>query len=286
MVGATGMLGLPVTRALAAAGYEVSALARQGGKGLPEGVRIVRGDLFEPARIEAALAGQDAVYLNLAIPPTALETDPSTEREGLHGLLAAARKAGIKRVVALSPLVKDMEGRDGFSWWVFRVKKEAERAIVESGIPYTIFRASSFLENLCGGMRRGKAINLAGKAQHPMWYIGGDDYGRMVARALSLPTSENRIYVAQGPEPLLPEDLARRFIAAYEQEKLQLQSAPLGILKAIGWFSRPMAFTAKLLDALNLYPETFQAQSTWDELGPPTTTVESYARALPAIPHA
>jgi uncharacterized protein YbjT (DUF2867 family) len=277
VVGGTGMLGLPVTRALVAAGFEVSALVRGDAARLPKGVRAVTGDVFDPGSVSAALDGQDAMYLNLAIQPTERETDRLTEREGLRVLLDAAIAKKLRRVVALSPLVKDMEGRDGFSWWVFREKQNAERAIMESGVPYTVFRASSFFENLRGGMRRGSAINVAGKAIHPMWFLGGDDYGRMVARALALPSSENRVYYAQGPEALRPDELAKRFIAATTKEQLKLQAAPIGILKLVGWFSRPMGFTATLLDAMNRYPESFEAQATWDELGAPRTSVEDFA---------
>ena len=280
VVGGTGMLGTPVTHALVDAGYEVSAIVRGDAKRLPKSVRSIPGNVFDAASVRPALEGQDAVYLNLAIQPTDKETDRLTEREGLRVLLDAARLAGLKRVAALSPLVKDMEGRDGFSWWVFREKQKAEQAIVASGLPYTIFRASTFLENLNGGMRSGSAISVAGKGRHPMWYIAGDDYGRMVARALALPASANKVYVAQGPDPMLADQAARRFIAAYGRESLKLQSAPLGVLKAVGWFSPRMRFIATMLDALNRYPEQFQGQSTWNELGRPTTTVEVYARSL------
>ncbi len=280
VVGGTGMLGLPVTRALVAAGYDVSALVRSASARLPEGVRALVGDVFDAASVTAALAGQDALYLNLAIQPSERESDRLTEREGLAVLLGAARAAKLQRVAALTPLVKAMEGRDGFAWWVFREKQKAEQAILDSGVPYTLFRASTFYENLSGGMRRGNAINLAGKARHPMWYLAGDDYGRMVARALALPTSANKVYVAQGPEALLPAQIAARFVAAYPKEPLKVQAAPLAALQVAGWFSRPMRFVAKQLDAMNRYPEQFAAQSTWDELGAPTLTVEQYARGL------
>lgn len=280
VVGGTGMLGLPVTRALVAAGYDVSVLVRGPSTRLPPGARGLPGDVFDAASVKAALAGQDALYLNLAIQPTEREQDRLTEREGLRVLLDAARAAKLARVVALTPLVKDLEGRDGFSWWVFREKQRAERAILESGVPYTLFCASSFLENLNGGMRRGNAISVASGALHPMWYLAGDDYGRMVARALALPGSANRTYIAQGPEAMLPAQAAQRFVAAYAKAPLKVQAAPLGILKAVGWFSRPMAFVATMLDALNRYPEQFQAQPTWDELGRPTMTVEKYAASL------
>jgi uncharacterized protein YbjT (DUF2867 family) len=278
VVGGTGMLGLPVTRALVAANFQVSALVRGDATRLPTGVQAVTGDIFDASSVAAALKGQDMLYLNLAIQPTDREQDRLAEREGLRILLDAAVAAKIERVAALSPLVKDMEGRENFSWWVFRQKKRAEQAIIDCGVPYTVFRASSFFENLNGGMRRGDAINLAGKALHPMHYLAGDDYGRMVARALLSPASANTIHYAQGPEALLPEQIARRFIAAYTKTPLKLQSAPLGVLKAVGWFSRPMKFTATLLDALNRYPEQLQAQTTWEQLGKPTTTVEEFAQ--------
>jgi hypothetical protein len=41
-----------------------------------------------------------------------------------------------------------------------------------------------------------------------------------------------------------------------------------------------MSFVAKMLNALNRYPETFQAQETWDELGKPTNTIEKYAEKV------
>jgi uncharacterized protein YbjT (DUF2867 family) len=280
VVGATGMLGAPVVRALVDHGFEVSALVRGENARLPAGVRAIRGDLFDAASVEEAMKGQDCVYLNLAIQPNERETDRLTEREGLKVLLSAARAAGVQRIAAISPLVKDMQGQDGFSWWVFAEKHHAEAAIARSGIPSTIFRASSFFENLMGGMRRGKAINLAGKAKHPAYYLAGADYGRMVARALTTNSTTSHFYYAQGPEPLLPQDLAKRFVAAYSKEPLSIQSAPLAILKFVGLFSRSMGFTATLLDALNRYPETLQAEATWAALGKPAMTVEDYARSL------
>jgi uncharacterized protein YbjT (DUF2867 family) len=224
------------------------------------------------------MEGAEVLYLNIGIQPTDREDGALAEREGLKNLLDSAKSRGVKRVILLTPLAKAMEGRDGFTWWVFREKQRAERLIIDSGIPYTIFRASSFFENLLGGMRRGNDINIAGKAQHPMWYIAADDYAQMVVKSIQMPAAANRIYVAQGPESLFPEQLVRRFVSAYTRERLSVKSAPLGILTFFGFFSRPMAFTAKLLDALNRFPEAFDATEAWNELGKPSTTIEDFAR--------
>lgn len=279
VIGGAGMLGTPVTRALVQAGLSVRALVRRRSAQLPGAVEQVEGDLFDATALARAFAGQDAVYLNLAIQPTESESDRLTEREGLTAILAAARVAQVARVVAISPLVKAYQGTGDFDWWVFRVKQAAESAIMASGLPYTIFRASSFFENLEGGMRRGDNISVAGDALYPQWYLSADDYGRMVAEAMRRPDSAGRVYVAQGPEAMTPHELAERYVAARAPARLKVQKVPLGILSFVGTFSRPIGFTAKLLGAMNRYHERFEAQATWAELGRPTTTVEAFARA-------
>ncbi len=282
VIGATGMLGNPVTRALVREGYSVRALVRGRRALLPDAVEQVEGDLFDSTALARAFAGRDAVYLNLAIQPSQTEHDRLAEREGLAAILAAARLAQVARVVSISPLVKAYQGTHGFDWWVFRVKQAAEAAIMASGLPYTMFRASSFFENLEAGMRRGDNISVAGDALYPQWYLSAREYGQMVAEALRRPGSAGRVYVAQGPEALTPRELAERYVAARRPTPLKVQRVPLGMLTFVGTFSRPVRFAAKLLSAMNRYHERFEAQTTWAELGPATTTVETYARARAA----
>ncbi len=278
VIGGTGMLGVPVTKALVAAGHEVTALVRRAGGKLPAGVHAVTGDLFDASSLSAAMRGQEALYLNLATQPTDTEAGPLAEREGLANALAAARAAGVKRVLTLAPLVAELQGKDGFDWWVFRVKQAAERAVLECGLTATVFRASSFMENFNGSMRSGQKLNLAGTAKFPSYYLAGEDLGRLVVAALAREQLGNKVYFAQGPEALLPEVAARRFIAARPGAPLSLQKAPLGVLKFIGIFSRAMRFVATMLGALNRYEELFQAKETWVELGAPKVRIEDFAR--------
>lgn len=275
VIGATGMLGKPVTRQLVAAGHEVTALVRRADAALPQGVRAVVGDLFDATSLVTAMQGQDAVYLNLATQPTDREAGPLAEREGLSTILAAMRTAGVRRVAALSALVAELNSE----WWVLRVKREAEKTLLESGLDVTLFRASTFMENLDGGMRQGAKLNLAGTAQFASWFLAGDDLGKWVARSLASPQKGTKVYFAQGPESVFTHDAAARFVAAYGKEKLTVQRAPLAVLSFIGLFSPALGFVAKLMGALNRYEDPFRAKATWDELGTPTTTIESFARA-------
>jgi hypothetical protein len=46
----------------------------------------------------------------------------------------------------------------------------------------------------------------------------------------------------------------------------------------LGAFNQKINYGAKIIDALNNYPEKFGAETTWAELGKPTVTLAEYAR--------
>ena len=83
VVGATGMLGIPVSIALMEAGFEVTALARnveQARRVLPAAIRVVAADLRDEESLRAGLRGQDGLYLSLSVGPGARKGDFHTVR--------------------------------------------------------------------------------------------------------------------------------------------------------------------------------------------------------------
>lgn len=284
VIGATGMLGRPVTRELIDAGFEVTVVARspEKARALFPAAAVARGDVFDAASIERALDGQEAVYLNLSVTPDERPGDPHTETDGLDNVIAAAKAQGLQRIALLSSLVKDYQGRNGFHWWAFDVKHGAVRRVKASGLPYTIFYPSTFMESFVHDFMMGRWLLLVGTSQHPMYFIAGRDYGRQVARSFEILDDEDREYVVQGPEAYRTEAAARVFADHYEKADLSLVRVPLGLVKAAGRFSRGADYGARIVEAINRYPETFQAQATWDELGTPTTTLADFARRVSA----
>ena len=280
--GATGMLGKPVVAELVEANYEIVAMARnpeQARRELPAEVKILAGDLRRRADIEKALAGAEGIYLNLSVKPESSEKDFQPEREGLQTILEAAKNADIKRIAYCSSLVHRYQGTNDFYWWAFEIKKRAVELIKASGIPYTIFYPSGFMENFDkGSYRQGNKMMLAGESKHPMWIIAGSDYGKQVAKAFQLSEAENRDYDVQGLEAFTADEAVKVFSDNYEREKLTISKAPLLVLKIAGLFNRKMNYGAKILDALNNYPEKFAADATWAELGKPIVTLAEYAR--------
>ena len=280
-IGASGMLGKPVTLELLRAGFPVTLLARDVEKmqKLFPNAPVVKGDVFDIASLETAMAGQDVVYLNLSVAQSSKKNEPQPEREGVNNIIEAAKKSGIKRIVYLSSLIKNYEGMNGFNWWAFQIKQAAVNAIKKSGLNYTIFYPSTFMECLDKQMLQGTRIMLAGKSEAPMWFIAGKDYGVQVAWAMKKAGESNHEYVVQGLEPFTSEEAAKVFIENVKS-KIKILRAPLAPLKYLGVFNQRMNYAYHICEALNKYPEKFESENTWNELGKPSTTLSEYVASL------
>ncbi|MBD2753639.1 SDR family oxidoreductase [Spirosoma validum] len=281
IIGANGLIGKPVTQQLIDAGFSVTILARH-----PEQVRslfptarIIQADLQNPASIRAGLQNQQALYLNLSVRQDEKPGDFHTETDGMKTIIAAAKQAGIQRIGYLSSLVMRYQGMNGFHWWVFDIKHEAVRLLKASDIPVTIFYPSTFMESFLMQIQ-GPFLALGGSSTIPLWFIAGSDYGRQVVRAFQQSDDQNRDYVIQGPEAYTYEEAARQFVQHYPQKKLLLMKAPVEVLQFLGRFNQKMNYGGHILEALNKYPERFEAEQTWADLGKPTITINDYARQV------
>jgi nucleoside-diphosphate-sugar epimerase len=280
-IGASGMLGKPVALELMRAGFPVTFLARdvEKMKKLFPNAAVVKGDVFDIASLETAMAGQEIVYLNLSVAQSSKKTEPQPEREGINNIIEAAKKTNIKRIVYLSSLIKNYEGMNGFKWWAFEIKHAAVNAIKKSGLNYSIFYPSTFMECLDKQMLQGTRIMLAGKSEAPMWFIAGKDYGVQVAWAMKKAGDTNQEYVVQGLEPYTSDEAAKVFIQNVKSN-IKIMKTPLAPLKYLGIFNQRMNYAYHICEALNKYPEKFESENTWNELGKPSITLADYAASL------
>jgi len=280
-IGASGMLGKPVALELLRAGFKLTLLARDVEKmqKLFPNAPVAKGDVFDIASLEAAMGGQETVYLNLSVAQSSKKNEPQPEREGINNIIEAAKKTGIKRIVYLSSLIKNYEGMNGFNWWAFQIKHAAVNAIKKSGLNYSIFYPSTFMECLDKQMLQGTRIMLAGKSEAPMWFIAGKDYGVQVAWALKKAGDSNQEYVVQGLEPFTSDEAAKVFIENAKSD-IKIMRAPLAPLKYIGIFNQRMNYAYHICEALNKYPEKFESENTWNDLGKPSTTLAEYIASL------
>lgn len=135
VVGATGMVGSEVVKALIVRGAEdVRALSRSGNCA-PEGVSPVKGDTLDPETMRGALHGVRTLFLLNPVVPDELTRSLT--------VLSLAREAGIERYVYLSMLKTDqfLDVPHGGA------KFATERMIAEFGLPATVLRPAYFYQN-------------------------------------------------------------------------------------------------------------------------------------------
>jgi len=232
VTGATGVIGRRVVPLLATGGHEVTCAVRSRGQhaAVTElGARPAEVDLFDGARLTAALVGHDA-FINLAthMPrsswrmflPGAWRQNNHLRRDAAPIMTAAARDAGVARFVqeSFAPIYED--GGDG---WIAedaplhpvrtnRTVLDAERAVhqfTETGGVGIVLRFASFygpdskqLGQMVSFVRHGWGP-LPGPPQSFVSCVSHDDAATAVATALGLPAGT---YNVADDEPLRHRD--------------------------------------------------------------------------------
>ena len=130
LTGGTGTLGRLVVPRLREAGCNVRVLSRSSHESR-DGIEYVTGDLLKGEGIEPAVDGAE-IILHLA-------GGPKGDDEATRNLVRAASRARVQHLVHISVI-----GADRVPLGYFRSKLGAERAVADSGLPWTTLRAAQF----------------------------------------------------------------------------------------------------------------------------------------------
>lgn len=100
--GANGPTGRLLVDQARTTGHTVTAFVREGASGPVESARLVRGDATDPAAVQAAIPGHDAVLCALGVRNTS-RSGRLMER-ALSAIAQAMEQAGTRRLVVMSAL--------------------------------------------------------------------------------------------------------------------------------------------------------------------------------------
>ncbi|MGW4396830.1 SDR family oxidoreductase [Amycolatopsis nivea] len=204
VTGATGNIGLPLVRALADAGEQVTAVSRRVAE-VPEGVRHVVADLADPASLEPALTGAKALFLLLSGDLHAVGANPAD-------LVAKAADAGVRRVVLLSTL-----GVATRPFGTTRIAmRELEDVVRESSLDWVILRPGGFASNALWWAEsvRTQGIVAAPFGDTGVPIIDPADIGEVAAACLRDDRHVGGVYELTGPEVITPRQQAEALAAA------------------------------------------------------------------------
>ncbi|MCP3904348.1 MAG: NAD(P)H-binding protein [Planctomycetes bacterium] len=277
VIGATGLIGRPVTEQLVKEGITVRVLARRPRRAravLPDRCEVVPGDLRDEASLDAALRGMDAVYLSLANAMTFSRPAWDADADGTLAVLAAVRRTGVPRLLRLSAMgIAETNG----DWWVARVKRDVDQALLDSDVASTIFRPTWLMESLAVSAVGPFLVTLPAP-DDPLCWLAGEDLGRQVAAALRTRDSENVVYVNQGPEGVSMRDACRRFRRVWRR---YLLAAPMpGVVVTLGAKFVPQLAYVKALLRMTYETVDRAPRANGHDLHEPTMTIEDFATKL------
>ncbi|HEX3547341.1 MAG TPA: NAD(P)H-binding protein [Mycobacterium sp.] len=196
VIGASGLIGTKVVGLLTAEGHDVVAASRA------SGVDVLTGD-----GLAEALSGADALVDVVNSP--SFEDDPVMEffTKSTTNLVDAAKRAGVGHYVALSIVGVDLLPDSGY----MRAKMAQETIITESGIPYTIVRATQFeefAEAITTSMTAGDEVRVPDALIQP---VAADKVAAEVARAAVAAPLQGIVNIG-GPEKISFEQMARAVV--------------------------------------------------------------------------
>ncbi|MFD9452455.1 SDR family oxidoreductase [Streptomyces sp. NPDC059985] len=204
VTGATGNIGRPLTRTLAQAGQQVTAVSRHAAA-VPDGVRHVVADLAEPAGLRPAMMGAKALFLLLS-------GDLHATGAGPADIIGEAAACGVRRVVLLSTL-----GVVTRPYGPTRIAmRSLEETLRESGLEWTILRPGGFASNALWWAEsvRTRRVVAAPFGDVGVPIIDPADIAAVAAACLLDGRHTGGVYELTGPEVITPRRQSQAIAAA------------------------------------------------------------------------
>lgn len=196
VIGGTGLIGSKLVSSLAGQGHEALAAAPSTGVN-----SITREGLAE------AMSGA-AVVVDVSNAPSWEDQAVLQFFQASTGnLLAAEKAAGVKHHVVLSIVGSERLPENGY----FRAKVAQEELIKQSGVPYTVVRATQFFEFVQGIAEAGavgQEVHLSPALFQP---VASDDVVAALTDVVLAQPANGTLEVA-GPQAIPLDEMARRLL--------------------------------------------------------------------------
>lgn len=282
VLGATGTLGQATTMALLRQGHEVICLIRPGAaiggqqkmsywQSRLQGATLRMGDATDPHALRRhGFCNErfDAVVSCLASRTGSPQDAWAIDYQAHVDVLQAAQAAGVQHFVLLSAICVQKPLLE-----FQRAKLAFEKALVQSGMRYSIVRPTAFFKSLCGQIervRKGKPFLLFGDGQLTACKpISDEDLGNYLARCLVDSNCHNRTLPIGGPGPAItPLQQGEKLFELlgqtprYTRVPVKMMDAIIGILSLLGRVIRPLAAKAELARIGRYYAT--ESMLVWD----------------------
>ena len=241
VTGATGFVGRTLVEVLVARGKRVRALVHRPGRehsSIAKGVDLHVGDVTDPSSLRSAMEGVEAVvHLVAVIRERGGATFDGVNHQGTSNVAQAAREAGAGCLVHLSAV----GAVDDHRFPYLRSKWRAEREVVESGVPYTVLRASiqfgegdEFINTLAGAVKAFPIVPVAGDGKALFQPIAVEEVAECIAQAVDREELRGQTIEIGGPEQLSYNQILDTIARTYRIRRLKAH-LPLAVMRRMVW---------------------------------------------------
>ena len=213
VVGASGFVGKNLRKFLHELNLDVLAISRKNFRKHASEVKITSTNLLEP-KLQSKLKNYDALIHLIGI---GRQSSKSTFEEiNLNltkNIIKSCKNAGIKKIIFISGLGVSKSNQSDY----FISKYKAEREIMNSGLDYTIFRASYIMgksdhltKALLKQMKKGIII-IPGSGKYRLQPIFVLDVAKIILEAVLEKKFSKKILDLVGPQNISFEDFVKLF---------------------------------------------------------------------------
>lgn len=319
VVGATGQLGTAIVRRLVAANQPVRAFVRRGSKYQHlqgPGVEIAFGDLRDAASVDAACNGVDVVMATATVilPHGRPYSFKSVDGDGYQNLIDASKKHNVKQFVMVSVPVTPQDSKVP----AFNYRRITEERLKQSGLNYTIFQASLFMDcwfafigstipargteaatikrqfwflkmfmGLVGNLIEGLNMALvAGSAKTRHAFVTTDNVADFMVKSVNHPRAQNAVFQIGGPEILTWEQVVSTYGSVLGR-RIKPLYAPNGVFRVARLLFAPFSEGASDILGLNWlvgYDTPYDMRELASVFGVKLMTAEQFLKHKASLP--
>jgi len=254
VTGAFSFTGRHIAQLLLERGRRVRTLTRQPDPSHPLAGEVEIAPLAFDDRLETSLRGVDTLYNTYWVRFERGATTFDRAVENTRALFAAAKRAGVRRIVHVSVANPDLSSPFPY----FRGKAQTEEALRTSGVSYAIVRPALvygpgdiLVNNIAWGLRHVPVFLIAGDGRAEVQPVSVFDNAAICVEASMRP--DDVTLDAAGPGRWAYEDFVRLIALAVDARARIWHSSrglSLAAARVAGFFLRDVVVTRDELDAL------------------------------------
>ena len=249
ITGAFSYTGKYATRILLDRGYRIRTLTYHPERANPFGdkVQVFPYSFEDPEQLTETLRGASTLINTYWVRFPRGRATFERAVQNTRRLIAAAKRAGVRRIVHVSIANPSLESPLGY----YKGKAQLEQAVAESGLAHTILRPTVIfgledilINNIAWFVRHFPVFAIPGDGHYRIRPIHVEDMARLIASAVE--QEDNAVLDAVGPETYTFEELVR-LIADKLGRRMSVVHVPTLMVylatRVAGWFVGDVVLT-------------------------------------------